>query len=557
MPTMVTDPAILAQLNGGGPQPVTDPSILAQLNGSAPPQQQPGVLQQIGHSIGLAGRNLVQGALSLPASIADVPAFAYNTAANMVEGKDKGYRVPEQNQALAKVLTRMGVPEPQNTTENVVGGIEQGIGGAGSGLGIGNALSSAAEPVTAAVGQALTASPGRALASGGMAGGASSGAAAAGAPPWVQAGAGLAAGALPFVNPASLVRGGDLTPNEQQAMDAGYKLPPATMQNPSILSKVLGGFSGKIKSQQAASSANKGTTNSLAHAELGLPDDTVLSNNVFNNVRDTAGNAYQAVRDFAPRITTDGDFKTDVANASNLNGDLAKDFPELVANDKISQLATAMAKKGDFSASAGIDAVKTLRNAATKNLQADDPQANDLGMVQRNLATAIDDLMARNMSAAGSPDVVQNYQAARQLIAKSYDVQAATNPSTGDVSPTKLAQIAARRPLSGNLQTIADMGNAFPKAVQSPSKFGGTEPLSVLDILGALGSTTTGFAAGHPAEGLGAAATILSRPAARALIMSDPYQKALANGGTISSAGYLPSNVQPLLGALNQYGVNK
>jgi hypothetical protein len=36
MPTPVTDPALLSQLNGGGPKPVTDPALLSQLNGEQP-----------------------------------------------------------------------------------------------------------------------------------------------------------------------------------------------------------------------------------------------------------------------------------------------------------------------------------------------------------------------------------------------------------------------------------------------------------------------------------------------------------------------------------------
>ena len=570
MPTRVSDPGVLAQLNSGAAQPVTDPNILAQLNGTIAPQNaaQPGW----GRSLGLDAGAIARGVMALPETLADIPTGAYNVGADLIQGKGKGFRFNEQNQNLAKALSAWGLPEPQTNEEKIDSGIVQGIGGAASGLGLGNALASSAEPVTAAVGNSMTAMPVRALASGAAAGGASSGAAALGASAPVQIGAGLLAGTLPFASPTAFAHGGDLTPNEQQATNAGYKLPPATMANPSVLSKVLGGWSGKIKSQQAASTANQEVTTGIAKQDLGLPDDSTLDDSTFDSIRGTAGQAYQAVKSAIPTINVDEQFQTDAATLGQLNSELAKEFPELVKNDDISSLAESLANKTSFSTTAGMDAVKTLRASATKLIGAQgDPQKNALGFAQRQAADAIDSLIERNLSnpqpqykitTSGTfvmpgPDtsqLVPAYKAARQLIAKSYDVQAATNPATGDVSASKIAQIAQRRPIGGGLQTVADMANAFPKAVQSPAKFGGTEPLSVLDLMAALGTAGGATVAGRPLEGAGMAATILSRPAARALTMSGPYQSAMANPAPFNSASFLPSNLQPIIGALNNYG---
>lgn len=502
----------------------------------------------LGREFGLAGRSLLQGAASFPATVADIPAFVYNTGANLIQGKGNGYRIPEQNQAIANALSKVGFPQPATGLEHIVGGVEQGAGGVATGLGLGSALANMSGPVTSAVGDAMTANPGKALASGTLAGGASASAAQAGLPWYAQMGAGLAAGSVPFMGPSGLASGGELSANEQQAMDAGYKLNPATMENPSMLSKLLGGWSGKVKTQQAASAANQETTNSLAAQELGLPHDTTLDDNVFSSVRTMAGKSYQAVKDFVPRITPDEGFQADVKNLGALNGDLAKDFPELVRNDDISALAENLAKKDSFSTSAGIDAVKTLRASGAKNLQAiGDPQKNALGFAQRQAAEAIDSLMERNITASGDPDLVQNYQAARQLLAKSYDIEAATNPATGDVSAAKIAQISMRRPLSGDLKTIGDTALAFPKAMQNPGKFGGVEPLSTLDLGAA------GFAATKGKYGL--AAGLLGKPAIRALIMSDPYQAAIASGGAPGStaATLAPAQLAPLISALQNY----
>lgn len=495
---------------------------------------------EMGRQVGLTGRYLAEGALSLPATIADVPGAAYNAGADLIQGQGKGYRVPEQNNALSDVLTKIGLPSPQTGGERIVGDISRGVAGAGS-------VTGAAKGITGTLAKAMTASPGKAVISGGLAGGASGGAREAGLPVPVQMAAGLVAGAAPYMSPAALASGGKLTPNEQQATAAGYKLNPATMENPSVLSKLLGGWSGKVKTQQAASAANQETTNGLAASDLGLPKDTILDDNAFEGIRKTAGQAYQAVKSVVARVVPDQQFQADAAKLGSLNGELAKDFPELVKNDGIDSLVKSLSAKKDFSTKAGLDAVKTLRADGTKNLQAiGDPQKNALGFAQRQAAEAIDALIERNLTAQGNKPMVDAYRAARQRIAKSYDVEAATNPATGDVSAAKLSQIGNRRPLTGGLDTIATVGNAFPKAVQNPGKFGGVEPLSTLDLGAA------GFAAAHGKYGL--AASLLGKPAARSLIMSDSYQRAIANQGSFSqSAASLPAaQLQPLIRALSQ-----
>lgn len=524
------------------------------------PNGVPGFLSDLGHSAAFGARSLLQGALSLPATIADVPALAYDASADLIQGKGKGFRFPEQNQALSDVLTKMGAPVARGGLERIVGAAEQGIGGAGSTTALARGLTSAASPVVANSARVMAQSPGKAMVSGGLGGGASGGAREAGLPWYAQMAAGLGAGTLPYLSPSALASGGAISPNEQQAMAAGYKLNPATMENPSLLSKVLGGWSGKIKTQQAASAANQETTNGIAATELGLPHDTTLDDNAFSSVRGTAGKAYEAVKRAVPTITPDESFRADVQKLGALNSDLARDFPELVKNDEISSLAESLAKKGTVSTAAAVDAVKSYRAKGTKNLQAiGDPQKNDLGFAQRQAANAIDDLIERNLTSQGDKPLADAYRFARQRIAKSHDVEAATNTATGDVSAAKLAQIGNKRPLSGGLDTISQMGNAFPKVTQSPSKFGGVEPLSVLDLLGAIGTGGAATLAHRPLEGAAMAATVLSRPAARAGIMSNAYQRAIANPTSFSrSAVSLPvAQLQPLIRALSEKGNNQ
>ena len=342
-----------------------------------------------------------------------------------------------------------------------------------------------------------------------------------------------------------LVKGGEISPLEKAAMTAGYTLPPATMENPSKLSALLGGWSGKVKSQQGASALNQDVTNRLGATELNLGEDTLLNENTYNKVIKDAGTAYQAVKDAIPTIQVNPAFQQTVADAGSKNSVLAKDFPELVKNSGVSDIVDAFSKKTSFSTDAGIEAVKTLRQDATANLQAiGDPQKHALGRLQRQYADAIDQLIEDNLADnPATQKLVPQYEDARQLIAKAYDLKAATNLTTGDISAAKLASIGTKKPFTGNLSTIADTANAFPRSVQSPANFGGVEPLSTLDTMGAVYSAGTG--------NYGAAGALLGKPVVRGLTLSKPYQKYVL--GNTGATGLANSKLTPLINAISQY----
>jgi hypothetical protein len=60
----------------------------------------------------------------------------------------------------------------------------------------------------------------------------------------------------------------------ETARDAGYVIPPEDVA-PNVISKLLNGASGKIKTAQEASSRNQAVTNNLVKEEFGIPKDAV------------------------------------------------------------------------------------------------------------------------------------------------------------------------------------------------------------------------------------------------------------------------------------------
>lgn len=311
----------------------------------------------------------------------------------------------------------------------------------------------------------------------------------------------------------------NLKPGAAEARAAGYVLPPtAALEKPGVVNSLGSGWGGKIKLQQGASVRNQEVTNGLAAEALGLPKDTVLTDQVFRNVRQNASKAYKAVGSALPEITTDQTFHQNIDALGGRNSAAGQQFPGVMKNEELDDFIKNIGSVKKFTPDAGLEVVRKLRKDATSNLKAfGDPNKTALGMSQRKAADEIDDLIERNLTAAGQTDLVKDYRGARQLLAKSHDVEGATNLATGDVSAKGLARLSAKgKPLTGPLKTIADTANAFPKAMQNTAAFGGDEPYSALDAFASAGS----FAAGHPE----AALTILGRPIVRNALLSKVWQ---------------------------------
>jgi len=433
-----------------------------------------------------------------------------------------------------KVADYLGVKRPSTTaervTEAVAGSAAGGFGPAKGAEALGKLLPGTAGRVATEMGtrpitQAVSG------AAGGVAG---QTAAEAGYGPLTQYAASLLGSGVPLA-PGSVAA----VPRKmaKEALDAGYVLPPTEFsEHPGLVSQVMSG-SGKIRMEQAASVKNQKITNQLAAQDLGLPKDTTLSPQVFADVRKQAGNQYKAVQNAVPLIGSDAEYINDLAKIGNRQSPAAQLFPNIVGNKGVEKLVKKLTSVNQMSTEAAMDLVKSLRYKANANLRnRDNPKKLDLGLAQRDAAEAIDELMDRNITATGQTDVIANYRKARQLIAKSYDVEAAYNPANGDVRGQRLAVLAGRgRPLTGGLDTIAKVAGSFPKATQQPATFGYGQDWSALDLFAGLAAVM----AGHPE----AAGVVVARPGMRAATLSRPYQAAMT--GTPQPRVPLPLLLNP------------
>lgn len=294
---------------------------------------------------------------------------------------------------------------------------------------------------------------------------------------------------------------------------AGYTIPP-TQTNPTAWNKALEGLAGKISTGQAASVKNQSVTNSLIRKGLGLPDDAPLTIDTLKAVRQQAGQAYDGVRSFG-QVASDGQFDSQLMNIVQGSRGASRSFPGLGQKqaDEIEAVITSI-RRPQFDAGDAVDAMKILRESADAAYAKGD---KGLGKAYKSASDALEGILERNLAKGGNPDALKQFRDARQLIAKTYSVEKALNATTGNISAPKLgAQLARGKPLSGELETVAKMGQAYPKAAQEiTSSIPGVSPL---DFIAAGGLSA---ASGNPLL----MATAAARPVARSVILNPAYQK--------------------------------
>lgn len=314
----------------------------------------------------------------------------------------------------------------------------------------------------------------------------------------------------------------------ESAINAGYVIPPSQAK-PTLANRALEGFAGKLTTAQNASARNQQITNTLAKKAIGA---TSLDDAGLQQVRDKANAAYSQLGR-AGQFRADPQFASALDKAGASSAKFRADFPEL-ANNSVDDLITGMKGRKEFDAQSAIEAIKRLRADARANRMAlDNAAKQELGRTQSKVAEAMEDLVDRNLQKTGNKTLLSNYRNARQTLAKVYDVEKALNVTSGNVDATKLAKLLQKkRPMTGELKTIAEFGNQFPKAAQTVERMGSLPQTSPLDwaALGTASALTQ-----NPAMMAG----VLLRPAARSAALSRAVQGGLPKAPTMPMQGLL------------------
>lgn len=333
----------------------------------------------------------------------------------------------------------------------------------------------------------------------------------------------------------------------QRAIQEGATLPPSQV-NPTILNRLLEGFSGKQQTSQVASIKNQEVINTQARKSLGLAPDTPITTQVLKDYREVKGQAYDALRS-NPAYYTDRTFI----------GDVNKRIAELQKLANTTDVGAELnvlngLKQLRFDGDGLVEQIKRLRGDAETNLSSGNARDISLGRAQKFASQQLEDLAERNLQKFGQPDVMKNFKEARQDIAKSYTIEKSLNAATGDVSGAKLGQrAAAGKIVPAELQNLSNAAAAFPTAFQNTARIGSVPGISPFDFAAA---TTGAIATANPFV-MGA---VLGRPGARAAITSAPFQNRMLPNTQPRVPGLLNRiTTDPLanygIGMLPQYGV--
>lgn len=328
---------------------------------------------------------------------------------------------------------------------------------------------------------------------------------------------------------AGALRGAPLSPQMEQAVlnarQTGYTVPP-TQAGGGILNRALEGMAGKASTLQEASVRNQAITDNLAKKALGLPEDAILTPDLIKSIRSDAGQAYENLK-LSGTVKTSPKFIQALDNIKPYQDAIqaAKDFPDEMANPIIKTIDSL--KRPNFDVNSAVSKINLLRNDADIAFRKGDTA---LAKANKDASQVLENTIENHLANTKQTELLDKFRQARQTIAKTYEVEKAMNATTGTVNAQKLAaRLQAKKPLSGELKQIAEFGQAFPKASQTPERIGGTIGISPLDYAVATATGGASMLGGSDTETTGAAtlAALLARPGARRAVLSSPMQNRL------------------------------
>lgn len=499
-------------------------SGLAPRAPAAPAQPQRSMGAELGRQVGLTVRHGVNGLAAIPAMATDALTGAANTALDATVGKGTGPRFGSSAKALDDTLTNIGLPKPETAQERVVGDATSALAGGAGVVKVGQALAKNVAPsITKEVGEALAKGPGAQLTAGATSAGASGAVREAGGGEAAQLAAGVVGAIAPGVIAPRRVltdAGRQTRASAQMANEAGYVIPPVDLSPGGVL-EGLSGFSGKLKTPQVASARNQTVSNSLARKALGIGDDVDLNVGTLEGIRRQASQAYAPVAGSGV-VTPGKSYTAALDKALSPFTSQAGSFPGARV-PKVVEDINAL-RTGRFDAGDALNMVRSMRESADIAYRAGENQA---GKAYKGAAGALEDAIEDHLKTLGQPggELLKNFRNARQTIAKTYTVQGALNPQTGNVNAIKLgADLAKGKPLNGELRTVAEVAQAFPRANQFLKE--APNATSPLDWFG-------GTAAAAGTGNILPLAAVAARPAVRAGLLSAPIQRlAIRNAGT-------------------------
>ena len=289
------------------------------------------------------------------------------------------------------------------------------------------------------------------------------------------------------------------------AQGEGYVATPGSV-SPTGANVLSERMAGKTHLEQLASVQNQTVTDKLARRAVGIPETAPLTSDAMKDIRKfeyTKG--YEPIKNLGP-IKTDSAYLDDLINLEASYTGPGGSFPGAVPETVSNLIKTFTADK--FDAKDAVKVTQTLREQAKSNFFKGD---NDLAKSQIGIANALENQIERSLTAAQRPDaakLLEQFRLSRQRMAVSHTIEDAIKEGSGTVMASKLARdIQSGKYVSGDVKTIAEFANVFPRVMQSPSQIGTPASGSILGrgLTGAAGAGVGYAIGGETGGGIGAA----------------------------------------------------
>ena len=311
------------------------------------------------------------------------------------------------------------------------------------------------------------------------------------------------------------------------AQAEGLIAPPGNVR-PTVVNRTVERIAGRPELEQLMSASNQPNFDRLARRAVGIADDADLTPDAMVAVRrEAATQGYDPVKKIG-QVPVDNDYLTAMNKIETDFTGPAKSFPDAVPNTVRKIIDQNLVNS--FDASDAIGNIRNLRKNASASFRKGDP---DTGHAYNAVAKALEDQIERHLSNAGQQgaQMLTNFREARRRMAISHTLEDAMREGTGSVDARKLAAALNKgAPLTGDLRTMAQFANTFPKVSAGISGTPGvTNSLGQPSLSGLAGAALGGFFGGYQGAGAGAAlgqyGPQVTRAVAQRYLMSDMAQR--------------------------------
>ena len=338
-------------------------------------------------------------------------------------------------------------------------------------------------------------------------------------------------GALTKQKEANAVRDATLAAGTAE----GYMTTPGsvTPQGKNILAERM---AGKTYLEQLMAVNNQEVTNNLARRAVGISETAPLTSENMRSIRKAEyEKGYKPIERLGD-ISTDAQYLDDMVNVEAKYTGPSKSFPGAVPDEVAKLIKTYTV--GKFDSKDAVQVMRHLREEARANFNKGDVA---IANAQTDIAKALENQIERTLAATPTPNantLLEQFRLSRQRMAISHSVEDAILEGGGSVNADKLARDLQKGAyLSGDLRTIGEFANVFPRVTRSGSSIGtpgaGTMLGAPVSGLGGVIGGGLGYMAGdYGGAGFGVTAGLyapqLVSAAMRNYLMSPGVQRNLA-----------------------------